>query len=35
LLKKDNDLWEKNFLRAVKIGDFILNSGNTMEVYRK
>ncbi len=34
-MKKWAKLSEKDFLRAAKIGDFILDSGNFMEVHRK
>jgi hypothetical protein len=34
-MKKGAQLCEKNFLRDAKIGDFILDSGNFMEVHRK
>ena len=33
--EKGAQLCEKNLLRAAKIGDFILDSGNFMEVHRK
>jgi hypothetical protein len=34
-MKKGTLLCEKIFLRAAKIGDFILDLGNFMEVHRK
>jgi hypothetical protein len=34
-MKKGAQLYEKNFLRVDKVGDFILDLDNFMEVHRK